>query len=155
MRGLLRNRATLACIQVWSSRASEYEKLRISVTTGASKSGFSFSSQPGMPPGHEALAQLRAVSFFRTRNSVTVSESVCYATTENSGSKGINVYIGAKNALLMILAREVGLESDPESICFRTDVGSVCVADCIPPSDLTSFHHLRGSQSLRCSTLGP
>ena len=27
------------------------------------------------------------------------------------------------------------------------------LADCIPPSDLTSFYHLRGSQSLRCSTL--
>ena len=39
--------------------------------------------------------------------------------------------------------RESGSES-----CFKTEVGSLRVADRILPSKLTSFHHLRGVKSL-------
>ena len=35
----------------------------------------------------------------------------------------------------------------------KSDVTSVRVADCIPASFFTFFHHLRGSQSLKCSPL--
>ena len=52
-----------------------------------------------------------------------------------------------------VQARVVRLESGPESICFKIKVGSVHVADGIPRSLLTSFHHLRGVPCLRCSTL--
>ena len=93
------------------------------------------------------------MSFFRTQNSVTIGVSVCCATTEIPGSNGVKMFIGARKALLMTLARAAVLETGPESICFKTEVGSVAVVNCIPPSGLTSFHHLRGSQSLRCSIL--
>ena len=35
----------------------------------------------------------------------------------------------------------------------KSDVTSIRVADCIPASFFTSFHHLRGSQSLKYSTM--
>ena len=68
-------------------------------------------------------------------------------------SQGVNESVGAKNVLLMMLARFLRLDFRPASICFRNVIGSVRVAGCIPPSDFTSFHHLRGSQTLRCSNL--
>ena len=115
--------ATLASFQDWGRRASKYEQLRISVTTGANKSVFSFKSQAGTPSGPEALAGLRAMSFFRTQNSATVGVSVYCAATEIPGSNGVKKFIGARKALLMTLARAVRLESGPESICFKTEVG--------------------------------
>ncbi|PFX32652.1 hypothetical protein AWC38_SpisGene2517, partial [Stylophora pistillata] len=135
---------TLASFQDWGRRASKYELLRISVATGANRSAFSFKSQAGMPSGPEALAGLRAMSFFKTLNSVTAGVLVYCTANETPESNGVKDFIGARKALLMTLARAVRLESGHVSICFRTEVGSVCVADCIPPSDLT-FHHLRGS----------
>ena len=106
-----------------------------------------------MPSGPEALPGLRRVSFFRTLNSVTVDGLVCCTSPDASGCSGEKEFIGARNAFLMVLARALRLESGPESKSFRIEVGSVRVADCIPRSLLTSFHHLRGAQSLRCSTL--
>ena len=104
----------------------------------------------GKPSGSEALAWLRVVSFFRTQNSVTVGGLVCCTSPDGSACSGEKEFIGAaRNALLMVLARAVRLESGPESICFKIEVGSVRLANCIPPSLWTSFHHLRGAQSLR------
>ena len=114
---------------------------------------FSFKRHAGMPSGPEALAGLRRVSFFRTLNSVTVGGLVWCTSPDASGCRGEKEFIGARNALLMVLERALRLESGPESKRFKTEVGSVRVADCIPPSLLTSFHHLRRAQSLRCSTL--
>ena len=116
-------------------------------------SAFSFKRHAGMPSGPEALAGLRRVSFFRTLNSVTVGALVCYTSPDASGCSGEKEFKGARNALLMVLARALRLESGPESRRFKTEVGSVRVVDCIPASLLTSFHHLLGVQSLRCSTL--
>ena len=106
-----------------------------------------------MPSGPEALPGLRRVNFFRTLNSVTVDGLVCCTSPDASGCSGEKEFIGARNAFLMVLARALRLESGPESKSFRIEVGSVRVADCISRSLLTSFHHLRGAQSLRCSTL--
>ena len=63
-------------------------------------------------------------------------------SSEASGCSGEKEFIGARNSLLMVLARVVRLESGPESISFKIKVGSVRVADGIPRSLLTSFHHL-------------
>ena len=101
----------------------------------------------------EALAGLRRVSFFRTLNLVTVGGLVCCTSPDASGCSEEKEFKGARNALLMVLARALRLESGPESRRFKTEVGSVRVVDCIPASLLTSFHHLLGVQSLRCSTL--
>ena len=106
-----------------------------------------------MPSGPEALAGLRRVSFFRTLNSVTVGALVCYTSPDATGCSGEKEFIGARKALLTVLARALRLESGPESRRFMTEVGSVRIAECIPLSLLTSFHHLRGAQTLRCSTL--
>ena len=70
-RGLLGNRGNIGFLPELGSRASEYEQLRISLATWASKSAFSFKSHAGMPSGPVASAGLRRVSFFRTLNSVT------------------------------------------------------------------------------------
>ena len=51
----------------------------------------------------------------------------------------------------IVLARTVRLGTG--SMLHKSDVTSVRVADCIPASFFTSFHHLRGSQCLKCSTL--
>ena len=48
-------------------------------------------------------------------------------------------FIGARNALLMVLATALRLESGPESKSFKTEVGSVRVADCIPPSAISQM----------------
>ena len=106
-----------------------------------------------MPSGPEALAGLRRVSFFRTLNSVTVGGLVCYTSPDAYERSGEKEFIGARNALLMVLARALRLELGPESRRFKTEVRSVRIAECIPPSLLTSFHNLRGGQTLRCSTL--
>ena len=58
-----------------------------------------------MLSGPEALAGLRAVSFFRTQYSVTVGGLVCCTSTEASGYSGIKEFMGARNALLLLLAR--------------------------------------------------
>ena len=70
-KGLLGNRGEIGFLPGLGSRASQYEQLRISVTTWASKSAISSKSHAGMPSGPEALAGLRLVSFFRTQNSVS------------------------------------------------------------------------------------
>ena len=119
----------MVSFQDWGRRASKYEQLRIPVTNGANKSTFSFKNQAGTPSGPEMLAGLRAMSFFRTQNSATVGVSVYCAATEIPGSNGVSEFIGARKALLMTLARAVRLESGPESMCFKTEVGSVRVAD--------------------------
>ena len=106
-----------------------------------------------MPSGPEALPGFRRVSFFRTLNSVTIDGLVCCTSPDASGCSGEKEFIGARNALLMVLAKALRLVSGPESKSFKIEVRSVRVTDCIPPSLLTSFHHLRGAQSLRCSTL--
>ena len=97
-----------------------------------------------MPSGPEALAGLRRLSFLRTLNLVTVGGLVCCTSPDASGCSGEKEFIRARNALLMVLARALRLESGPESKRFKTEVGSVSVADYIPPSLLTSFHHLGG-----------
>ena len=86
-----------------------------------------------------------------------VTRCVCYfwrnwkkGNTEFTQVKGI--YRHKRHLMLMMLAWAVRLESGSES-CFKTEVGSLRVADRILPSNLTSFHHLYGVQSLRCSTL--
>ena len=61
--------------------------------------------------------------------------------------------MGSGNALLTASARAVGPKLDPGSTCLKTDVGSVRVVAFIPPSDFTSFDHVRGLQFLKCSTL--
>ena len=68
-----------------------------------------------MPSGPEVLAGLRRVSFFRTWNSVTVGGLVCCTSPDASGCSGEEEFIGAGNALLMVLARALRLESGPES----------------------------------------
>ena len=78
---------------------------------------------------------------------------MCCTSPDASGCSGEKEFIGARNALLMVLARGLRLESGPKSKRFKTEVGLVRVAYCIQLSLLTSFHHLRGAQSLRCSTL--
>ena len=60
--------AISASFQDWGSRTSEHEQLRISLTTWARKSSFSFKSYAGMPSGPETLAGLRAVTFFRKQS---------------------------------------------------------------------------------------
>ena len=65
---------------------------------------------------------------------------MCCTSPDASECSGEKEFIGARNALLMVLARALRLESGPESKRFKTEVGSVRVADCIPPSLLTSFH---------------
>ena len=69
------------------------------------------------------------------------------------GSRGANLFIGARNLSLIVLARTVRSGLGTGSMLRKSDVTSVRVADCIPASFFTSFHHLRGSQSLKCSTL--
>ena len=100
------------------------------VTTGASKSAFSFKSQAGTLSGPEALAGLR------TQNYVTIGASVCCTATEIPGSNGLKIFIGARKALLMTLARAARLETGLETICFKTEVGSVRIANCILPSGI-------------------
>ena len=94
-------------------------------------SAFSFKRHTGIPSGPEALARLRRVSFFRTLNSVTVGGSVCCTSPDAYGCSGEKEFIGARNVLLMVLARALRLESGPESKRLKTEVGSVRVADCI------------------------
>ena len=48
---------------------------------------------------------------------------------------------------LMVLARAVRLGFGAGSTLRRSDVTFVRVADCIPASFFTSFHHLRDSHS--------
>ena len=52
-----------ACFHDCGSRASEKEQLRMSVTTGAKISAFSFNNQAGIFSGPEALVGLRDASF--------------------------------------------------------------------------------------------
>ena len=52
-----------ACFHDYSSHASEKEQLRMSVTTGAKISAFSFNNQAGILSGLEALVGLRDASF--------------------------------------------------------------------------------------------
>ena len=66
-----------------------------------------------MPSGPEALAGLRRVSFFRTLNSVTVGGLVCCTSPDASGCSGEKEFIGARNALFMVLERALRLESGP------------------------------------------
>ena len=54
---------TSACFHDCGSRASEKEQLRMSVTTGAKISAFSFNNQAGILSGPEALVGLRDASF--------------------------------------------------------------------------------------------
>ena len=77
-------------------------------------SAFSFKRYAGMPSGPEALAGLRRVSFFRTLNSVTVGGLVCCTPSDASECSGEKDLIGARNALLIVLARALRLESGPE-----------------------------------------
>ena len=69
------------------------------------------------------------------------------------GSRGTNLFIGARNVSLIVLAGTVRSGLGTGSMLCKSDVTSVRVADCIPASFFSSFHHLRGSQSLKCSTL--
>ena len=52
-----------ACFHDCSSRASEKEQLRVSVTTGAKISAFSFNNQACILSGAEAFVGLRDASF--------------------------------------------------------------------------------------------
>ena len=52
-----------ACFHDCGSRASEKEQLRMSVTTGAKISAFSFNNQAGILSGPGALVGLRDASF--------------------------------------------------------------------------------------------
>ena len=54
---------TSACFHDCGSRASEKEQLRMSGTTGAKISAFSFNNQAGILSGPEALVGLRDASF--------------------------------------------------------------------------------------------
>ena len=51
-----------ACFHDCSNRASEKEQLRMSVTTGAKISAFSFNNQAGILSGPEAFVGLRDAS---------------------------------------------------------------------------------------------
>ena len=73
----------------------------ISVTTGASRSAFSFNSHAGMLSGHDAFARLSEESFFKTQNSVAkgrVLISACGSSLvgkdTHRGEKGIVDGIG-------------------------------------------------------------
>ena len=116
-------------------------------------SAFSSNSHAGTLSGSESLRGLSNASFSNTQYSVTEGELSRWTSVDQEGARGVNESVGAKNVLLMMLARFLRLDFRPASICFRNDVGSVRVAGCIPPSDFTSFHHLRGSQTFRCSNL--
>ena len=80
---------------------------------------------------------------------------MCCTSPDASGCSGEKEFIGARNALFMVLARALRLESGTESRRFRTEVGSVRVADCIPTSLLTSFHHLQGGAISQMFNFGP
>ena len=60
-----------------------------------------------MPSSPEALAGLRVVSFVRMQNPVTVGGLVYYKSLDACGCSGEMEFIGARNALLMVLARAV------------------------------------------------
>ena len=64
-------RRTLACFQDDVTFASVNERLMIPVTTGVSRSAFSFNSHVGMLSGPDAFAGLSEESFLKTQNSVT------------------------------------------------------------------------------------
>ena len=53
-----------ACFHDCGSRALEKEQLRVSVTTGAKISAFSFNNQAGILSGPEAFVGLRDASFW-------------------------------------------------------------------------------------------
>ena len=77
----------------------------------------------------------------------------CCVAWWTCGSRGENLFIGTRNVSLIVLARTVRSGLGTGSMLCKSDVTSIRVADCIPVSFFTSFHHLRGSQSLKCSTL--
>ena len=68
-------------------------------------------------------------------------------------SRGAKLFIDARNVSLIVLARTERSGLGTGSMLHKSDVTSVRVADCIPASFSTFFHHLRGSQSLKCSPL--
>ena len=85
--------AISASFQDLGSRASNYEQLRTSLTTWASKSAFSFKRHAGIASDCEALVGLRRVSFSRTLNSVTVGGLVCCTSPDASGCSGEKEFI--------------------------------------------------------------
>ncbi len=118
-----------ACFQVSGSRASAKEQSMMSATTGANKSAFSFSSQDGIMSGPEALAGFSVESFLNTQCSEIKGGLGWRTSVIASGAKAPKMLMGSRKALLIVLARVVGPELSPVSMCLRADIGSDQVAD--------------------------
>ena len=70
-----------------------------------------------MPSGPEALAVLRAVSFFRTQNLVTVGGLVCCTLTDASRCRGEKKFIGERIASDAGVFRGARFSSFPTNAC--------------------------------------
>ena len=143
---------TSTCLHGDGTFASDNEWLIISVTTGASRSAFSFNSHLGIFSGPDAFAGLSKESFLKTRNSVAKGKVLISACDrswdiDTSGQKILN---GERKESLV-----AGLVLSPPSIAIflSVDSGSAQVVDVIPPRVFTSFHQFRGLQLLRYSTI--
>ena len=103
------------------------------MTTGASKSAFSFNSHAGILPGPEALAGFSDESFLNTHDTVTEGGFEYCISAEAPGTSGIKELMGARKVSLIMLAKVLGLDKGSWRVCFKINFGSVRVVDCIPP----------------------
>ena len=139
------------------SLASWNEQLRISATGCANRSAFSLRSQPGTPSGPIALEEFKDNIFLKTDSSDTFKgHSSVIGRGKLSAAKGSKTFIGARKALLIVLAMscKVGGFDWPQSMCWYSVAGSGQPdALDIPLSFLTSRHQVAGLDSLSCSTV--